>query len=218
MPETQEEKIEDGSSLEETREEKDEIIEDQDLNIEQDSSDDSSGEALETEMEVSEIDILSEENDKLKTELAELKDSYLRKQADFENFRKRMIRDKEDAIKFGNSNLLLDLVAIIDDFERAIKSSEESKDYDSFHAGIELIEKRFVGMLEKNYGLKRFDSAGEPFDPQMHEALMMEDSDKYDVETVLEDFQKGYTLHDRVLRNAKVKVSRVVGKKSGKEK
>lgn len=143
----------------------------------------------------------------LEEELASLKDQYLRKQADLENFRKRINREKEEAIAFANRQLLLDLVTVIDDFERAILSAEESRDFDSFHDGIVLIEKQLVGMLERKWGLKRFDSAGEPFDPQLHEALMTEESPEHDESMVLEDFQKGYLLHDKVLRSAKVKVS-----------
>ena len=150
----------------------------------------------------------------LRAEIADLKDQLLRKQADFENFRKRMLRDKEDSIKYANTNLLLDLVQIIDDFERAIKSSEESKDFDAFHTGIEMIEKQFVGTLERNWGLKRFESKGEEFDPEKHEAIAMAESEDHDVQTVLDDFQKGYMLHDRVLRHAKVRVSMPVAAKN----
>ena len=139
-------------------------------------------------------------------ELSDLKDQYLRKQADFENFRKRMFREKEEAIKFANSNLILDLIPIIDDFERAIRSGEDSQNFSSFHQGIELIEKQFIGMLDRKWGLKRFDSGGEDFDPERHEALLMEESDEVVKPKVVEDFQKGYMLHDRVLRHAKVKV------------
>lgn len=143
----------------------------------------------------------------LEQQADELQDQYLRKQADYENFRKRMLREKEDAIAFANKQLMLDLVTVIDDFERAIQSAEESRDFDSFHDGIVLIEKQLVGMLERKWALKRFDSAGEPFDPQRHEALLTEEVPEHDQSIVLEDFQKGYLLHDRVLRSAKVKVS-----------
>ena len=143
-------------------------------------------------------------------EIDNLKDKYLRKQADFDNFRKRMIREKEDSIKFANTTLLMDIINVIDDFERALQSTEESNDFNAFHSGIEMIEKRMTGMLESNWGLKRFDSTGEPFDPGKHEALMMEESDQYDVQTVVEDFVKGYMLHDRVVRHAKVKVAKPV--------
>ena len=143
----------------------------------------------------------------LEAENSELKDQYLRKQAEFENFRKRMNRDKEDGIAFANKQLLLDLVTIIDDFERAILSAEESRDFDSFYHGVALIEKQFTGMLERKWGLKRLDSVGEPFDPQKHEALTTEEVADHEESTVLEDYQKGYLLHDKVLRSAKVKVS-----------
>ena len=159
-----------------------------------------------------------QENDQIKVELEEkiaelekensdLKDQYLRKQADFENFRKRMFREKEEAIKFANSSLLEDLITIIDDFERAIKASSTARDVESFRTGIEMIEKQFVGLLERKYGLTRFDSAGEEFDPERHEAINTEESAEHDSSIVLEEYQKGYFLHDRVLRHAKVKVS-----------
>jgi molecular chaperone GrpE len=142
----------------------------------------------------------------LETQLAEAKDQFLRKAADFENFRKRMIREKQDAIDFANQALLLDLIPIIDDFERAIQSAGTSKDFDSLYEGIGMIEKRLISQLETKWGLKRFDSAGEPFDPNRHEALMMEKSSGIDEPVVQEDLLKGYTLKDRVIRSAKVKV------------
>lgn len=144
----------------------------------------------------------------LEKEVEEYKGQYLRKHADFENFRKRMLREKEDSIKYANTNLLKDLIGVIDDFERAIDSAQDSDDFESFLSGIKLIEKQFTGMLENNWGLKRMQSVGEEFDPQRHEALMMEENEQCSVETVLEDYQKGYLLHDRVIRHAKVKVGK----------
>ncbi|NBF40220.1 MAG: nucleotide exchange factor GrpE, partial [Spirochaetes bacterium] len=152
----------------------------------------------------------------LEHENSELKDQYLRKQADFENFRKRMTREKADAIAYANKQLLLDILQIIDDFERAIKSAEESRDFDSFHEGVALIEKQFTSMLERKWGLRRFDSEGEEFDPQKHEAVMTGEDGDHDHPVVLEDYQKGYFLNDKVLRSAKVKVS-VPSGKSGEE-
>lgn len=148
-----------------------------------------------------------DQSDVLKEQVAELNDQLLRKQADFENFRKRMFHEREEAAKYANQRLLADLVEVVDNFERAIKSSEESKDFDSFHQGIELIEKQFLSLLESKWGLKRFDSAGEEFDPEKHEAIAVEESPDNENQMVVEDYQKGYMLHDRVLRHAKVKVS-----------
>ena len=143
----------------------------------------------------------------LEQEIAELKDQMLRKQADFENFRKRLIRDREDSIRFANTNLLLDLVETIDNFERAIKSAEDSKDFDTFYTGVDMIEKQLTSTLENKYGLKRFESEGEEFDPEVHEAVAAEESSDVTVQTVLQVLQKGYMLHDRVLRHAKVRVA-----------
>lgn len=168
----------------------------------------SSEEAIEqAERQAEQIEDLNAQIDALKAENSELKNQYLRKQADFENFRKRMQREKQESIKYANSNLLQDLVTIIDDFERAIRSSEESRDFESFHSGIKMIEHQFVNMLERKYGLTRMESEGKEFDPQQHEAINMEESPEVDVQTVVEDYQKGYLLNDRVLRHAKVKVA-----------
>ncbi len=164
-----------------------------------------------TDEEERRIGELEETITRLEAENSELKNQYLRKQADFENYRKRMARDKEDAVNFANQQLLLDLTSVIDDFERAIKSADESRDYDAFHDGVVLIEKQLTSMLERKWGLRRFDSEGETFDPQKHEAVTTEPRDDHEQSFVLEDYQKGYMLHDRVLRSAKVKVSMPTG-------
>ncbi|MDR1129321.1 MAG: nucleotide exchange factor GrpE [Treponema sp.] len=151
---------------------------------------------------------------------AELNDQYLRKAADFDNFRKRMTREKQDAIDFANQSLIMDLIPIIDDFERAIKAAETaianasgevpggdiSKDFTALYEGISMTEKRLLTQLENRWGLKRYDSAGEPFDPNLHEAVMMEKSADAAEALVQEEWTKGYTLKDRVIRPAKVKV------------
>jgi len=160
---------------------------------------------------------LQEDIIRLEEETGNLRDQLLRKQADFDNFRKRMFREKEELIKYANTALLSDLISVIDDFERAIGSAESSTDFESFLSGIKLIEKQFVGMLERDWGLKRMVTVGKEFDPQEHEALMMEECEECTTQTVLEDFQKGYFLHDRVLRHAKVKVG-VPGEAGSAEK
>lgn len=154
---------------------------------------------------------LREELEKTRAEIEELKDQQLRKAADMDNFRKRLLRDKEEAVLFANRGILTDLIQIVDDFERAIKSSESARDFDTLHNGIVMIEQQFVSMLERKYGLKRFESAGNEFDPTCHEAVMMENRDDHHVAMVLEDLQKGYMLHDKVLRTSKVKVSNPLG-------
>jgi len=142
----------------------------------------------------------------LEAKLAETHDQYLRKAAEFENFRKRMNQEKQNAIEYANQSLLLDIIPIIDDFERAIQAGENSTDYAVFLDGIKMIEKRFAGQLEAKWGLKRFNAAGEPFDPNIHEALFMEKSSEVTEAVVQEDLVKGYMLKERVIRAAKVKV------------
>ncbi|GMO41327.1 MAG: nucleotide exchange factor GrpE [Termitinemataceae bacterium] len=147
----------------------------------------------------------------LEAKVAELNDQYLRKIADFENFRKRMFKEKQDAIDFANQSLLVDLIAILDDFDRAITAGQGSQktesDFNALCEGISMIEKKLLGDLESKWHLKRFDSAGTPFDPNKHEALMMEKTAAASEATVAEEFAKGYMLKDRVVRSAKVKVA-----------
>jgi len=143
----------------------------------------------------------------LEAKVADLNDQYLRKAADFENFRKRMNREKQEISDYANQNLILDLLPVIDDFERAIKSAETSKNFNSFFEGVTMIEKQLSTQLENKWGLKRFDSEGELFDPNRHEALQMVKSADVTDPTVKEDYVKGYMLKERVIRFAKVKVA-----------
>jgi len=141
----------------------------------------------------------------LEAEVSSLKDQYLRKLADYENFRKRMFRDKEDAVQFANSQILADLVGVLDDFDRAIQSTETSRDFQALHGGVDMIRKRLLALLEGKYGLARFDSVGIAFDPNLHEAVLSEQGECGEP-VVVEEYARGYKLRDRVLRSAKVKV------------
>ncbi|MDR0731939.1 MAG: nucleotide exchange factor GrpE [Treponema sp.] len=142
----------------------------------------------------------------LEAQLAEAKNQFLRKAADFENFRKRMNREKQDAIDFANQSLLSDIIPVLDDFDRAIQSAASSRDFDALYEGLGMIAKRLSSTLESKWGLKSYVAAGAPFDPNFHEALMMEKSSAVTEQTVQMDLLKGYTLKDRVIRSAKVKV------------
>jgi len=148
----------------------------------------------------------------LEAKVADLSDQLLRKTADFDNYRKRMNQEKQKAIEYANESLLLDIIPIMDDFERAIQSAQTSEELNGLPAGrvmldgITMIEKQLVGKLENKWGLKRYNSTGEAFDPNLHEAMLMERSPDIKDPTVKEDFTKGYMLKDRVIRPAKVKV------------
>lgn len=162
------------------------------------------------EKEDSRLEEMTKELEELKSENSNLKDQYLRKHAEFENARKRMVRDKQESAKFANQGLLTDLIDVIDNFERAIKSSDENQDFDSFKEGIVMIEGQFKSLLESKWGLSRIEAEGKEYDPSRHEAVMMEEGADVEVPTVMMDLQSGYTLHERVIRPTKVKVGKPV--------
>lgn len=140
-----------------------------------------------------------------------LNDQYLRKAADFDNYRKRMIKEKQDAIDFANTGLLVDLVQILDDFDRAIASggvNEPGTPIAAFAEGITIIRNQLGSMLENKYGLAHYPVLGEHFDPHVHEAIGSIPSAEATEPTVLQEFVKGYKLKDRVIRVAKVMVSK----------
>ncbi len=166
------------------------------------------GMASPEELYSAKISVLETELAELREELASVNDKYLRKLADDVNFRKRMAREKEDGQRFAVSNLLGDLIPILDDFDRAIASAEVQKDYMVLHDGVLLIKRQLGSVLESKYGLSRFESVGRPFDPNHHEAVAMVQGGPEDGEeaVVAEEFLPGYGLHDRILRTAKVRV------------
>lgn len=143
----------------------------------------------------------------LEKQCAEYKDLYLRKAADFDNYRKRMIREKQEAIDFANSNLLVDLIQVLDDFDRAISASgeqEKGTPAAAFAEGVVMIRRQMASMLENKYGLTYYPSAGEPFDPNIHEAIGRVPSADVTEPVVQEECRKGYKLKDRVIRLAQV--------------
>jgi molecular chaperone GrpE len=142
--------------------------------------------------------------------VAEYEDFLKRKQADFENYKKRAQKEAQDFKKYANAEIVLDVLSMMDDFERAIESTESSKDFDALHKGILLVEKQIRNTLESKYGVKGIDALGKEFDPTVHDAIMMEESEIHEEDTVIEDFQKGYLMHDRVIRPSKVKVAKAV--------
>ncbi len=142
--------------------------------------------------------------------LAEYEDLLKRKQAEFENYKKRAHKEAQEFKKYANVEIILDILNTIDDFERAIESTKSSRDFDALLEGIQLVERQLKGVLENKYGVKMIEAVGKEFDPTIHEAMMMEESEQYDADTVIEDFQKGYVMHDRIIRPSKVKVAKPV--------
>ncbi len=158
--------------------------------------------------EVSQEEILRAKVEELEKANAELKDQMLRRQAELENYRKRLIRDKEEAIQFSNENLIKDLLGFLDNMDRALSVAKSTGDVNGLIEGFEMTQNQLLSTLDKNWGLKTIDAVGKEFDPSLHEACMMTVDENLDKETVLEEFQKGYTLHDRVIRPAKVKIGK----------
>ncbi len=138
-------------------------------------------------------------------QLEDQKNDYLRLAAEFDNFRKRTRRDLADIIKSANESLILQLLDVLDNFERAIKSREENVDFEAYSKGVALVYDKLIGILT-NAGLKRFDSLGEQFDPRLHEALMQVEAVDKEPETVAVELLPGYTLNEKVVRHAKVGV------------
>jgi molecular chaperone GrpE len=132
-----------------------------------------------------------------------LKNRYLRTLADFDNFRKRTEREKQDFFKYALGGTMRDLLPVLDNFDRALEHAEEG---DEFHKGVLLIYKQLFDVLQKT-GLRPIDQANVPFDPNIHEAVVREEDPSVPNHTVVAILQKGYFLHDRLLRPALVKVA-----------
>lgn len=152
----------------------------------------------------------------LKAQLAELNDKYLRTLAEQVNFRKRIAKEKEEYQQYALSTLLMDLIPILDDFDRSLEAATQSQNNVSkVIEGIRLIQKRLMDTLTNKYGLTRFSAKDSVFDPHMHEAMFSDQGDVAEP-TVTQEFMPGYKLHDRVIRTAKVKVTVPANKKAEK--
>lgn len=139
-------------------------------------------------------------------QIEEAQQRTLRSQADFDNFRRRTRQEKEQLTQYASMNVLEQILPVIDNFERAIASSVETKDFDSLAKGIEMVFRQMMSVLE-NEGLKSIDAIGAPFNPEFHQAVMQVQSDEHEEGTVVEELQKGYMLKEKILRPSMVKVS-----------
>ena len=142
----------------------------------------------------------------LRTELTDLKDRWLRERAELENFKRRAVREKSDALRFGSEGLLKDLIPIIDNLHRALAHARTSGDVDPIVTGVELVLRGFDEVLER-HGVRVVEARGVPFDPSRHEAISHVESEA-PANTVIDEHQRGYVLHDRLLRPALVTVGK----------
>lgn len=136
----------------------------------------------------------------------EMKDRFLRSQADFDNYRKRMQKEREEMAKYASRTLLEKLLPAIDNLERAIDSSKQSESFEMLAQGVEMVYRQIMDALREE-GAVPLETVGKPFDPHFHQAVMQEESDQYESGIVIEEFQKGYMLKDKLIRPAMVKVS-----------
>lgn len=143
--------------------------------------------------------------EQLENKISGLNDKYLRLYSDFENFRKRTIKEKGDLISNASEGIVKDMLAVLDDFERAIDNNQTSDDADAIKEGFQLIYNKFNGILLSK-GLKAMDSKGQTFDIDHHEAITNIPGDKKMKGKVVDVVEKGYFLNDKVIRYAKVVV------------
>jgi molecular chaperone GrpE len=141
----------------------------------------------------------------LQADLDRFRDLALRSQADFENYKKRAAREKEDAVKYANSSLLQRLVSILDNFELGLAAAKTEGEHSPIYSGMVLVQKQLNDLLEEN-GLQAIEAEGKKFDPNLHEAIAHEPSESAE-ETVIRQARRGYRFKDRLLRPARVVVS-----------
>lgn len=181
--------------------------------------DEGQGDTLESEESILEEslndkDINSQEkNLTLEAELAQAKakvaenyDQLLRLQADFDNYRKRTQKEKVELIKYASERVVGELLPVLDNFERAASAAKVNPDFTAFSQGVDMIFRQLQTALSKE-GLTVMEAVGQPFDPNLHDAVLRVDSEEHPENTVVEEIQKGYYLKEKVLRPCMVKVS-----------
>jgi molecular chaperone GrpE len=160
-------------------------------------------ELVETEAEGKQ---LQEDLDKARGEAADYLDNLQRLKAEFDNFRKRMLREQSEFLSLATQEIIKELLPVVDNFERAMAHEIEDGHLEDYKGGMQLVYNQLVDALAKE-GLTSEEPVGEPFDPAKHEAMMQVDSEKYPEGTVVSVLEKGYLLKGRVIRPAKVSVA-----------
>jgi len=172
------------------------------------------GEAAETKKAKRGGARLREENEALKRrvsqleeEVEQLRDKWMRAVADLDNFKKRSTREREEYFKYGNEELLRGMLPVVDNLQRALNHAENHDNREALMEGVQMTLRQFLSVMER-FGVAQIDALHQPFDPSRHEALMQVESPDHEPNTVVQELEKGYLLHDRLLRPAKVAVSK----------
>ena len=183
----------------------DESIENE-IEVESEVSTDENGSEEENDLaELDPVKILEKDLLDAKNELTEQKDKFIRLQAETDNFRKRLSREKEEFSQYANERLFKELLPIFDNFERALE--DPSNDIKSLKEGLEMILKQFSSFLEKEK-VEPIEAIGIKFDPMIHEVLTSEESSEHEENTIISQFVKGYTINNRVIRPSQVVISK----------
>lgn len=143
----------------------------------------------------------------LEQKAAENYDKYVRATAELENYKKRSLREKADAVKFGNENLLRDILPLMDNIDRAMDHACNSDDFEAFRKGLKMLQDQLLVCLQK-HGVEQIEAVGKDFDPHVHEAMLQVESKEHQDLKVVGEFERGYLLNGRLLRPAKVSVCR----------
>lgn len=165
-------------------------------------------EPADAESESSEIDKLKNEIDRLSKEVASYKDKWLRAEAELDNYKKRVHKERLEQLKYGYETLIRELLPVIDNLERAIEYSRKHSQRDSLYEGVELTLKLLKKVIE-GFGVSEINAIGQIFDPNLHEGVGVEEGENYEDNVVVKEVEKGYLYKDRLIRPAKV----IVGKK-----
>lgn len=151
-------------------------------------------------------DDLKQQLEEKEAELAELKDKYLRIFAEFDNFKKRTMKEKMDFMRNASQDVLEDMLPVLDDFDRAKQSSDDDKTEEAFSEGVTLVYNKLNNIM-KAKGIKSMETTGEEFDPELHEAITKIPAPSEDMKgKIIDTIQKGYYLNDKIIRHAKVVV------------
>ena len=146
---------------------------------------------------------------KAQEEAAEHYDRFLRVSADLENYKKRVSKEKADLIRYGNEELIKELLPVIDNLERALEHASSEEAQEGIEVGVKMTLQQFLGILQR-FGVTPIAAEGEPFDPTTHEAVMEQVAGDYEPGHVVSELQKGYLLNDRLVRPAKVVVAKAI--------
>lgn len=195
--------------------EKEKKAEEQNENVEKTSETSDASDKKEEKTDAKPEEGKSEENElspeekiaELEKQVEDLKNQALYKAAENDNWRKRMMQQKDEAVAYANASLLGDLLDSLDNFDRTLDAAKDAKDAKSIADGIKMVNKNLVTMLESKYGLKSFGKEGDEFNPDEHEAIGRVEDESAKNETLKQVYLKGYKLNDKIIRHAKVMVS-----------